>query len=82
MRRIVSVGSVWLFKEDEQLYLRTPREERPRRPDWSLGALEDLVWHPYFKWEFKIIGYQMWLIITLAPPDENGRANIVKAPMA
>lgn len=78
MRQITSRGSVWMFNEDELLYLRMPRDEQPRRKDWSQGPMEDLVWHPYLGWEFRTAGPVTWLVITLAP---DGEGRIIKAPM-
>jgi hypothetical protein len=48
--KVESRGSMWLIDHDLGRYLRMPKEEVPRNPEWSLGTLEDLVWHDYESW--------------------------------
>jgi hypothetical protein len=50
MTRVESRGSFWWFNEATKHYLRTPKEEAPRLPEWSKGALADLSWHQYEAW--------------------------------
>jgi hypothetical protein len=54
VRRIVTAGSVWTFRETEHLYLRLPKHERGRaRAEWGdgrAGPLRDGLWHPFSYW--------------------------------
>lgn len=50
MIKVESRGSYWFIDQDLRRYLRMPKHEVPRDPEWSLGKLEDLVWHDYEDW--------------------------------
>lgn len=57
MRRVESMGSIWLFDEDRMVYFRFPKTEAPRdRPEWGdvdAGVLQDAVPHPYVAWRIE-----------------------------
>jgi hypothetical protein len=50
MIRVESRGSIWLIDQDLGRYMRLPKHEIPRDPEWSLGWLSDLEWHPFESW--------------------------------
>jgi len=41
---------MWFIDQELGRYLRMPKEEVPRNPEWSAGMLQDLVWHDYERW--------------------------------
>lgn len=50
MIKVETRGSLWLIDQDLGRYLRTPKQEVPRDPEWSLGWLKDLEWHDFETW--------------------------------
>ncbi len=54
MIRVETNGSIWTINEGGLLYLRLPKEEKPReRSEWggvNAGPMQDAVWHPFIKW--------------------------------
>jgi hypothetical protein len=48
--RVETRGSFWLIDQDLHRYLRMPKHEVPRDPEWSLGWLKDLKWHDFENW--------------------------------
>lgn len=76
--RIETEGSYWFLDEITQEYMRTPKFEAPREnPEWGnadAGVLEDAVWHPYVRWEYRPIikripNVAMWIADTFNADD-------------
>lgn len=57
MKRIETLGSIWVIDEGCNRYCRFPKTEAGReRPEWGnaeAGLLQDAVWHDYDHWEIK-----------------------------
>lgn len=81
--RVETQGSWWYFDADNAVYLRSPKEEKPRENGWGgpeAGSLQDLVWHPYERFEFGgPNGRRLYIWTGVTAP--NGDVEVISAPL-
>lgn len=79
MRRIETVGSVWVIDDDLGRYCRFPKSEAPRlNPKWGgpeAGLLQDAVWHDFTE------AYIDWVRGRLVIEVDKGALTRLSAPM-
>lgn len=81
-----TLGSYWLFNENEKKYCRMPKGEQPREfPEWGderAGPLQDFVWHEYVKWDWfeSFDPFSSQLVTYLRIVPNTAKRRIISAP--